>query len=114
MSRLLALRRRPTAVFAVGDSTAVGALAAATDRGVAVPADVSIIGFDDIKLAAYIRPALTTVRQPIQAIACRAVQLMVQMVRQDGAPQPAPHVLEAPELIIRDSCAAPRQDRAGG
>ena len=114
MARLMALPNRPTAVFAVGDSTAVGTLAAAADRGVAVPGDVSILGFDDIKLAAYIRPALTTVRQPVEAMASRAVELMVQMIQQEAVPQPVPHILEPPELVIRDSCAAPRQDRAGG
>jgi LacI family transcriptional regulator len=108
MGRLLALREPPTALFAADDAMAIGALKAAAECGVAVPADLSIVGFDDIKSAGYLHPALTTVHQPYEEIACQAVALLVEMIRDRTIPQPAPHIRIPPQLVKRDSCAPPK------
>ena len=79
--------------------------------GVAVPADLSIVGFDDIKIAGYLHPALTTVHQPYEEIACQAVELLLEMIRDRAIPQPAPHVVIPPQLVKRDSCAPPKPER---
>ncbi len=107
MLALSALPQPPTAVFAVDDTMAIGALKAAADRGWAVPGKVSVVGFDDVKIAAYLHPALTTVRQPIEEIGRRALELLLTMVREKAVPQPAPHLLIEPELVVRETCAAP-------
>jgi DNA-binding LacI/PurR family transcriptional regulator len=112
MTRLLALDREtalsaPTAVFAADDTMAIGALKAAWDMDYAVPDRVSVIGFDDIKIAAYLQPALTTIRQPIAKMAEVAFGLLIEMVQGGSTPSPLPHVLLEPELIVRDSCAPP-------
>jgi DNA-binding LacI/PurR family transcriptional regulator len=108
MIRLLALPQPPTAVFAADDNMAIGAMKAAAEHGVAVPADLSIVGFDDIKIAGYLHPALTTVHQPYEEIACQAVELLLEMIRDRAIPQPAPHVVIPPQLVKRDSCAPPK------
>jgi DNA-binding LacI/PurR family transcriptional regulator len=107
MKKLLALSSFPTAVFAADDTMAIGALKAASDMGYAVPEDVSVIGFDDINIAAYLQPALTTIRQPIGRMGEKAVELLLEMVREKSVPATVPHLLMEPELIIRDSCAPP-------
>lgn len=105
--RLLLLADPPTAIFATDDTMAIGALSAAADVGRAVPRDLSIVGFDDAKVAAYLRPALTTVRQPIEEIGRQAVDLLVEMIKEGRAPDPLPRILIEPELIVRQSCAPP-------
>ncbi len=105
--RLLSLPSPPTAVFATDDTMALGALSAASDMGRAVPRDVSVIGFDNVKIAAYVRPALTTIRQPIEEIGRKAVELLLEMIREESAPNSLPRLLIEPELVIRQSCASP-------
>lgn len=73
---LLDMRRSPTAVFASSDDMAAGVLSVAHQRGLKVPADLSIAGFDDTDLASLVWPGLTTVRQPIRAMAERAAELL--------------------------------------
>ncbi len=83
----------PSAIFATDDTMAIGALSAASDMGLVVPRDVSIVGFDDVAVAAYIRPALTTVRQSIEKIGEEAVKLLLDIVEQKSIPDPLPHLL---------------------
>jgi DNA-binding LacI/PurR family transcriptional regulator len=108
MARLLALSQPPSAVFAADDSMAIGAMKAAAEHGISVPGDVSIAGFDDIKIAAYLHPALTTVHQPYEEMACRAVDLLLEIIRDKAIAQPIPHFTIPPELVKRDSCAPPK------
>ncbi len=75
--QLLSLREAPDAIFATNDSMALGVLAAASRRGVAVPSRLAVAGFDDSPSGRMVYPALTTVRQPIAAMACNAVCLLV-------------------------------------
>ncbi len=97
---LLSRRQRPTAVFASNDDMALGVLAAAQRLGLAVPADLSIAGFDDSPAASLVWPPLTTVRQPVAAMARAAVDLLIAP---DG--EPGPRVI-AHELVVRDSTSA--------
>jgi LacI family transcriptional regulator len=98
---LLDLPQRPTALACFNDKTAVGALAAASERGLRVPEDLSITGFDDIDLAQATSPTLTTVRQPLAEMGRIAVSLLIQLL--DGHQVDALHVELATDLIVRGS-----------
>ncbi len=105
MERLLALDELPSAVIASNDLTAIGAIATLHQRGLRVPEDISVVGFDDIEISAFLHPALTTVRLSRAAIADRAFQALFR----SGQPAPVPAVEYTirPELIVRHSTAAP-------
>lgn len=107
---LLSLPTPPTAIFAMDDVMAIGALGAAIDMGWAVPGDLSIVGFDDMDVGTYIRPALTTVRQPMEEIGRKAVELLLKMIDGEVSSDPWPRLFLEPELIIRDSCG-PASDK---
>ena len=98
---LLDLPDRPTALACFNDKTAVGALAAAAERGLRVPGDLSVTGFDDIDLAQATSPMLTTVRQPLAEMGRMAVSLLVRLL--DGHQVEALHVELATDLIVRGS-----------
>jgi len=104
--QLLARRTRPTAVFAANDDMALGVLAAAQRLGLAVPQDLSIVGFDDSQAASLVWPPLTTVRQPMAEMARAAVEMLITPA--ESARSPAPHRILPHELIVRHSTAAPR------
>jgi DNA-binding LacI/PurR family transcriptional regulator len=99
--RLLRLRMPPTAIFASTDVLALGAINGAQASGRRVPHDLSVIGFDDIPLAAYAVPPLTTVRQPIGAMAQLAIDLVLRHAT-TAATEPRTYSIE-PELVIRKS-----------
>lgn len=105
---LLSRDNPPTAVFAVNDMYALGAYAGARDLGFRVPEDLSIVGFDDIVLAEIVQPALTTIRQPLPAMAETAVGALVHRLEGKDLPDDRAHVSATPELIVRASTAAPR------
>ncbi len=98
---LLDLPQRPTALIGFNDKVAVGALAAAAERGLRVPEELSITGFDDIDLAQATRPLLTTVRQPLQEMGRLAVSLLIRLMERQRLD--ALHVELATELVVRDS-----------
>ncbi len=108
----LALPVRPTAVFAADDRLAIGAIAAAVDMGLRVPADISILGFDDMEGAAFCRPALSTIRQPMDAIGRKAFELILAMIEDEPGADDGPRHQFAPELVVRASCAAVREQVA--
>ncbi len=100
---LLGTGRPFTAIFAQNDQMAVGAIKALREAGRQVPADVSLIGYDDIPLASYFDPPLTTLRQPMQLFGQQAVQMLIEMTQQPNA---APNkVLLPAQLIVRGSCS---------
>ncbi len=100
---LLALPEPPTAIFAGNDVLALAALDAARERGLSIPDDVSIVGFDDIPAASMVTPQLTTIRQPLTEIGARATRLLIDII--EGRPsEPAVHLLE-PKLIVRGTTA---------
>ena len=104
MERLLTARERPTAVFCFNDMTALGALAAIYQAQLRVPHDVSVVGFEDLPIAAFTQPPLTTVRQPRRQIGRIAADALFAMLT-GTRPDPV-HVLRG-ELIVRDSTAPP-------
>jgi DNA-binding LacI/PurR family transcriptional regulator len=102
----LALNPEVTAVFAANDDMAIGLIRALLDAGRRVPEDVSVVGFDDVPVAAYVTPPLTTVRQPFDAVAQEGLKLLVQAIEKPDADPPA--AVDPPiDLIIRASTAAP-------
>jgi len=84
--RLLALKQRPTAIFAADDDMAVGAIWAAAEAGVSVPGDISICGFDDTTIATQVWPLLTTVHQPVREMGKRATEELLLRVLGKGEP----------------------------
>ena len=104
---LLALDEPPSVIFAANDAMAVGALSALREAGVAVPADVAVVGFDDIPVARFLNPPLTSVRVGIAALGERAAALLLAALAERSPPGRARRrdVLPA-ELVIRDSCGA--------
>ena len=93
-----------TAIFAANDLSALGVLHALAESGRRVPDDVSVVGFDDLRLSAFTSPPLTTIRQPATEIATRATELLLDLTRGNPVPQML-HLLE-PTLIVRASTAA--------
>jgi LacI family transcriptional regulator len=96
---------RPTAVFAASDSQALGVLEAARARGVAVPDELSVVGFDDIEVSSY--AGLTTVRQPLLESGKAAVALLLEALTNEDQPAPEVHQLGL-ELVVRSTTAPPR------
>jgi DNA-binding LacI/PurR family transcriptional regulator len=94
----------PTAVLAGNDQLALGILRALWERGLSVPGDVSVVGFDDVAGAAYFVPPLTTVRQPFGTLGARCVAMVLAALA--GEPVEAARI--APELVVRSSTGAPR------
>jgi len=95
--------QRPTAVVALSDLMAIGVMNAAADAGLSVGHDLAIAGFDDAPVAALLRPALTSVRQPIWEVAEHVLAILVELLHGETR---SPHqVLLKPQLIVRDSTA---------
>jgi len=97
--------RRPTAVVALTDLMAIGVINAATDAGLTVGRDLAVAGFDDAPIAGYLRPSLTSLRQPIAEVGEWVVTMLIDLVRGE-TPSPA-QVLLKPRLIVRDSTRLP-------
>lgn len=106
ISDLLARGVRFTAVFAANDLTAIGAITALRERGIGVPEDVSVVGFDDIHLAGYVSPKLTTIRQPAYEMGRCAAKLLIDACRSDAALGEGTTIFEG-ELVVRESTAPP-------
>jgi DNA-binding LacI/PurR family transcriptional regulator len=105
--RLLDSGARFDAVFAASDLIAIGAIGAFRDRGISVPGDVAVVGFDDIAMAAYFNPPLTTVQQDTQQAGALLVDNVIRLI--EG--QTVESKLLAPRLIVRASCGS-RSGRA--
>ena len=112
MRALLALPLRPTAVFCYNDLTALGAYAELQERGISVPGEISITGFDDLFFTPYLQPPLTTVRQPMQEMGRRAMTLLLELLAQGSSgPENVERNLKMNgELVIRKSTAPPKGD----
>jgi LacI family transcriptional regulator len=103
ITALLGMRPRPTAVFAANDSMAIGAISALREAGLRVPDDVAVTGFDDIPLARYMSPPLTSVHVAIAELGARAVETLLHAVANKNAHERRHHRLPT-KLVIRDSC----------
>ncbi|MFZ5817060.1 MAG: LacI family DNA-binding transcriptional regulator [Bacillota bacterium] len=104
MQELLELPEPPTAIFAAADYTAMGAIKAIHERGLRIPQDVALVGFDDIQVASMVHPALTTIRQDKEALGRAAGEALVRLIEN---PDASPPIITLPtELVIRESCGA--------
>ncbi|HZC25858.1 MAG TPA: substrate-binding domain-containing protein [Actinopolymorphaceae bacterium] len=103
--KLLDLTSRPTAIVAANDEQAIGISQAAHERGLRIPTDLSLVGFDDIPIARWLDPPLTTVRQPLAAMAATAMRMLVRSIAV-GTVEPRRVELRT-ELVVRSSTAAP-------
>lgn len=103
--RLMDLPKPPTAIVACNDLLALGALSEAHARGLVVGRAVSITGFDDIMLADYVHPPLTTVHQPATEYGTMVAQMLLHVIH--GEPVPIPQQIVKPRLVVRQSCGPP-------
>ncbi|VBN88988.1 LacI family DNA-binding transcriptional regulator [Burkholderia pseudomallei] len=94
---------RPSAIFAGNDLMGLGALRAAAERGIRVPADCSIIGFDDIELSRYTYPALSTVGQSVRALGEMAAQTLIERIGGGASGAPQRRRVVSPRLVLRES-----------
>jgi len=100
---LLDLAEPPTAIFAGSDQQALGVYEAARQRGLRIPQDLSVVGFDDLPAARWVSPPLTTVRQPLADMGRVAAEMLGNLI--DGVPLRSRRVELATELIVRESTA---------
>jgi LacI family transcriptional regulator len=100
---MLTLAPRPTAVFASNDAMAIGALSALRDAGMRVPGDVALAGFDDVPIARYLTPALTSVHVAISDLGVHAIRRLVHAVREKNA-HVRQHSVLTNTLALRESC----------
>ncbi|HJR61223.1 MAG TPA: LacI family DNA-binding transcriptional regulator [Vicinamibacterales bacterium] len=107
MKELLKVARTPTAVVCSNDWTAIGALHAIHAAGLRVPEDLSLVGFDDIPLASYTNPALTTVRMSARDVGSTAFQALFSLIGEEHVEGDVYQV--ATQLVVRDSTAKPRK-----
>jgi len=107
MRQLLSLAEPPTAVFVASDLVAFGALVAIKEQGLRVPDDVSVVGFDDVRLAHYVDPPLTTIRLPAYELGYQAAMLLTQLIGAESVE--AQEMLLQTELVVRESCGAASQ-----
>ena len=104
--RIAQSKPRPDAVFAANDMTALGCLAALREAGLRVPEDVAVAGFDDIPIARYVTPALTTIRVPIAVLGAAALESLARTLESPHSPQLVHTVVMPVELVVRSSCGA--------
>lgn len=97
--------QRPSAIVALTDLMAMGVVNAATDAGITVGRDLAVVGFDDAPVARFLRPPLTSLRQPVVEVGERLVTMLIDLV--NGRSVSEPHLLLQPELIVRASSATP-------
>ncbi|MDD5423909.1 MAG: LacI family DNA-binding transcriptional regulator [Candidatus Omnitrophica bacterium] len=102
MTALLGAKEPPTAVFVASDEMALGAIKAVKDKGLNVPGDISLVGFDDNPMCSELSPKLTTVRQPITEMGRLAAETIIKLI--DKEEKPGVKKTLATELITRDSC----------
>ncbi|HEY0139951.1 MAG TPA: LacI family DNA-binding transcriptional regulator [Thermoanaerobaculia bacterium] len=102
--RILESKRRPTAIFASNDAMAIGALGALIEAGVRVPEDMALVGFDDIPIARFLAPPLTTVKVPIAELGRRGFEML--LAASNGSADDTRPARLGTQLVIRRSCGA--------
>ena len=109
VSKLLDRRAGFTALFAQNDLIAIGAMRALRERGLDVPGDVSVVGYDDISVASYVHPPLTTIRQPMREVGALAARIVLdQLTAREGGVGRDGYLLPA-TLVVRDSVVPPKR-----
>ena len=112
MAKILGSDKKPDAVFACNDMMALGAMRAINNKGLRVPQDISLVGFDDIPISECVYPSITTIAQPIKLLADVVVDYLVERIgikanrKNKEAPEFRRTILET-KLVVRDSCAIP-------
>ncbi|KMJ55496.1 hypothetical protein AB685_26960, partial [Bacillus sp. LL01] len=101
-NQLLLQKQLPTAIFAASDNMAIGAMKALKEHGFKIPEEMSIIGFDDIEVAKYVTPSLTTIEQPTIEIGTNAAKMLLTII--EDQPLEQMHVVLNSHLVIRHSC----------
>ncbi|NMH70861.1 LacI family transcriptional regulator [Bacillus sp. RO3] len=109
MESLLMLEPIPTAVFVSGDHMAIGAMEAIKEKGLRIPEDMSVIGYDDIEMSAYVTPKLTTIRQDTDVIGARAGNLLIKQIIQKKKLFKT-EVIPV-QLMIRESCGVVKKEK---
>ena len=112
MQEILAQKRRPTAVIAISDKTAIGAMEAIREAGLRIPEDIAIASIDNTHESQFTRPALTTVHIPKYEIGVLAMQKLNRIIT--GEELNATKSVVYSELVVRDSCGAPHQTPSDG
>jgi len=107
LDRLLANPSRPTAIFAYQDILAAHVLQHLHEAGVLVPQEVAVVGFDNLDLASYVVPSLTTVDQRIKERTSSALRLLLRRIGEDAPFGEPEHVVISPSVVVRQSCGAP-------
>jgi LacI family repressor for deo operon, udp, cdd, tsx, nupC, and nupG len=105
--RFMRLAERPTGMFMANDESAIGFLSALRQHGFDCPRDVSIVGFDDLEIAAHSHPPLTTMRQPREALGRIAAGALIDIIEGQSHSRVPMHMVLSSELIVRASTAAP-------
>ncbi|MCD6120373.1 MAG: LacI family DNA-binding transcriptional regulator [Spirochaetales bacterium] len=101
----LSMENRPTALFAINDLLAIGALKAIKESGLRVPEDISIAGFDNIEFAYYSDPALTTISLKEKEMGKAAIEMLIDEIEHTSKDGQSTSILIEPELVVRDSCS---------
>jgi LacI family transcriptional regulator len=104
--RLLELEPRPTALFVANNLMMLGAMIALNEANVRIPADMSVVGFDEVDWAQLSRPALTVVTQPAHDVGFDSAELLLRRIRDEGS-RKKQTLLLSPELVVRESTAPP-------
>ena len=110
-ARILRSKPRPTAALAANDAMAIGLLCAFRERNVRVPEDIALAGFDDIPMARYMTPPLTTVSVPIADLGARAAARLLHTLEGSKVPSPRQEEILPTRLLVRSSCGAPQGTR---
>jgi LacI family transcriptional regulator len=110
-NRILAMERRPGAIFAANDAMAIGCLFCLSEAGVRVPHDIALVGFDDIPLARFVNPPLTTVRVRIAELGSIALERLALSVETKNLASVKPQTLRS-ELVVRSSCGGAQEGTA--
>jgi LacI family transcriptional regulator len=105
MQQILELSPLPTAVFAVNNMTALGAMQALRERGLSVPNDIALVCFDDVEHLAVLSPFLTVMNQPTETFGALAAQLLLDRIKSDDK-SPKRSIVLPTDLIVRESCGA--------
>lgn len=105
--QFMALRERPSAIFAANDEVAIGFLSGLRRHGLECPRDISVVGFDDLAVATHVWPPLTTMRQPREALGRLAAEALIDLIEGKPPSRVPKHTVLSSELIVRASTAPP-------
>ena len=104
MEELLDIDLPPTAVFVASDSVALGAMHAIHQRNLQIPGDMAVVGYDDVPLARFLYPPLTTIRLPAYDLGRAAADMLIGMLNTEESTKKPPGILLDTELVIRETC----------